>query len=84
MISIIIKSLRDASKLHEFKKCIEHAKSLTEKKRYYISKFGYEPQEVIDWWKVKATKRYQKLLDDNKLRTDLELWTTDSNLEIIR
>ncbi len=32
MISIITKSLQDASKLHEFKKCIEHAKSLTEKK----------------------------------------------------
>jgi hypothetical protein len=84
MISIIIKSLQDASKLHEFKKCIEHAKSLTEKKRYYISKFGYEPEEVIQWWKVKATKRYHKLLQDNKLRKDLELWSINSNLEIIR
>lgn len=84
MISIIIKSLQDASKLHEFKKCIEHAKSLTEKKRYYISKFGYEPEEVIDWWKVKATRRYEKLLQDNKLRTELELWKPGVDLEIIR
>jgi hypothetical protein len=84
MISIIIKSLQDASKLHEFKKCIEHAKTLTEKKRYYISKFGYEPEEVIEWWKLKATRRYNKLIRDNKLRKTLELWTANSNLEIIR
>ena len=84
MISIIMKSLRDDSKLNEFKQSIDHAKTLTEKKRYYISKFGYEPEEVIEWWKVKATRRYQKLLQDNKLRTELELWTADSNLQIIR
>jgi hypothetical protein len=84
MISIIIKSLQDASKLHEFKKCIEHAKTLTEKKRYYISKFGYEPEEVIEWWKLKATRRYNKLIRDNKLRKTLELWTANCNLEIIR
>ena len=84
MISIITKSLCDASKLLEFKSCIEHAKSLTEKKRYYISKFGYEPQEVIEWWKRKASKRYEKLKSEHKLRTELELWTAHSNLEIIR
>jgi hypothetical protein len=84
MISIIMKSLRDDSKLNEFKKSIDHAKTLTEKKRYYISKFGYEPEEVIEWWKVKATRRHEKLLQDNKLRTELELWTADSNLQIIR
>ena len=84
MISIIIKSLRDDSKLNEFKQSIDHAKTLTEKKRYYISKFGYEPEEVIEWWKVKATRRHEKLLQDNKLRTELELWTADSNLQIIR
>jgi len=84
MISIIIKSLRDASKLDEFKKCIAHAKSLTEKKRYYISKFGYEPEEVINWWKIKATRRYNKLLQDNKLRSELELWKPGNDLEIIR
>jgi hypothetical protein len=84
MISIITKSLQDASKLHEFKQCIEHAKSLTEKKRYYISKFGYEPEDVIEWWKRKASKRYEKLKSDNKLRTKLELWKPGVDLEIIR
>lgn len=84
MISIITKSLRDESKLHEFRECISHAKSITEKKRYYISKFGYEPQEVIEWWKIKATRRYNKLIQDNKLRKELELWKVNSNLDIIR
>jgi hypothetical protein len=84
MISIIIKSLQDDLKLDEFRKCIEHAKSLTEKKRYYLSKFGYEPEDVIEWWRVKATRRYYKLLQGNTLRTELELWELGKDLEIIR
>lgn len=84
MISIIIKSLQDDLKLQEFKSCIEHAKSLTEKKRYYISEFGYEPEEVIQWWKIKASRRYEKLIQENKLRSELELWKLGKDLEIIR
>ena len=84
MISIIKNSLKDEKKLEDFNTCIQKAKTLTEKKRYYISKFGYEPQEVIDWWKIKATRRYNKLIQNNKLRRDLELWTAGSDLEIIR
>ena len=84
MISIIRNSLKNHSKLDEFNSCIEHAKTLTEKKRYYISKFGYEPEEVIFWWKNKASKRYNKLITENKLRTELELWKPGTDLEIIR
>ena len=84
MISIIKNSLKDKEKLQEFNSCIEHAKSLTEKKRYYISKFGYEVNEVISWWKNKATKRYEKLKSNGSLRTELELWKKGIDLEIIR
>ena len=84
MISIITNSLCDQNKLNEFKTCITHAKSLTEKKRYYISKFGYETDEVITWWKKKASKRYDKLISEGKLRTELELWKPGIDLEIIR
>jgi len=84
MISIIKNSLKDKEKLQEFNNCIEHAKSLTEKKRYYISKFGYEVDEVISWWKKKATKRYEKLKSNGSLRTELELWKKGIDLEIIR
>lgn len=84
MISIIRSSLTDSQKLEEFNNCIKHAKTLTEKKRYYISKFGYEPEDVIAWWKVKASRRYDKLIQDNKLRTKIELWEPGVDLEIIR
>jgi len=84
MISIIRNSLKGHSKLDEFNSCIEHAKTLTEKKRYYLSKFGYEPEQVIEWWKKKASKRYEKLKSEGRLRTQLELWKHDNDLEIIR
>lgn len=84
MISIIRNSLNDLNKLKEFNECIQKAKGITEKKRYYISQFGYEPEEVIEWWKKKASKRYDKLKSENRLRTELELWSANSNLDIIR
>jgi hypothetical protein len=84
MISIITNSLCDALKLQEFKQCINHAKSLTEKKRYYMSEFGYEPEQVIEWWKKKATKRYEKLVAAGTLRNELEIWKDGVDLEIIR
>jgi hypothetical protein len=84
MISIITNSLCDALKLQEFKQCINHAKSLTEKKRYYMSEFGYEPEQVIEWWKNKATKRYEKLVAAGTLRNELEIWKDGIDLEIIR
>jgi hypothetical protein len=84
MISIIKNSLKDINKLNEFNDCIEKAKTLTEKKRFYISKFGYEPDEVIKWWKLKASSRYEKLKSEGRLRTELELWKHDIDLEIIR
>lgn len=84
MISIIKSSLDDTNKLQQFNDCIKHAKTLTEKKRYYISKFGYEPEEVIAWWRIKATRRYYKLLEGNTLRTKIELWEPGVDLEIIR
>lgn len=84
MISIIKNSLQDKIKLDEFNTCIEKAKSLTEKKRFYISKFGYEPDEIVQWWKKKASNRYEKLKSENRVRKELELWKHGVDLEIIR
>ena len=84
MISIIRNSLKDEEKLKEFNDCIEHAKSLTEKKRYYFGKFEHSMDEAITWWKKKATKRYEKLQDQDRLRTELEIWKPGVDLEIIR
>lgn len=84
MISIIRKSLQDDEKLKEFNRCIDHAKSLTEKKRYYLGNFQHSVDEVIDWWKVKASKRYQKLKSEKRLRTEVEIWSPGVEMEIIR
>ncbi len=84
MIAIIRKSLNDQNKLNEFNIAIQKAKSLTEKKRYYISNMNHQVDEVISWWKKKATKRYEKLKSQDRLRTKLEIWEPGSNLEIIR
>lgn len=84
MIAIIRKSLTDQEKLKEFNSIIEKAKSLTEKKRYYLSKFGHEVDDVIEWWKRKASNRYEKLKKEDRVRTKLEIWEPGSDLEIIR
>ena len=41
-------------------------------------------QNLIEFWKNKAVKRYQKIKSDNKLRTEQETWLDDEDLQIIR
>ena len=107
MISIIRNSLKDEEKLKEFNDVIAMAFGLMEKKRFYISDYGYsnvrevinEQQDklvrgpnwdkfyldnIISWWKRKATKRYDKLHRDNRFRDKVELWTDDDHIQIIR
>ena len=91
MISIIRRSLSGKTKedpphpkLAEFDAAIKHAKSLTEKKRYYFGKFEHTMDEAITWWKKKATKRYEKLQSQDRVRTQLEIWEPGADLEIIR
>jgi hypothetical protein len=107
MISIIRNSLQDKQKLDEFNQVINTAFNLTQKKRFYISDYGYENvrevilgeqnklirgqnwdkfylENIIAWWKNKATKRYDKLKKENRFRTKVELWTNDDKIQIIR
>ena len=44
----------------------------------------YYDNELIEWWRKLATKRYDKLHNEGRLRTELEVWTKDSNIDIIR
>lgn len=90
-----------------FTHMIDHAKSLTEQKRYYVSNYGvknyidivngktnkiekevnfdrYELPQIIDWWKKKASRRFETISMDDRVRHDLEIWTEDSDIEIIR
>ncbi len=107
MISIIRNSLEDENKLDEFNKVIKMAFGLTEKKRFYISDYGYSNvrevingeqdsltrgqnwdkfyfENIISWWKKKASKRYDKLKKENRFRDRVELWTEDDDIQIIR
>jgi len=41
---------------------------------------------VVAWWKKLATKRYNKMIAENKVRTELEVWNKDTmnKIQIIR
>ena len=39
---------------------------------------------IISWWKKKAGKRYEKLKSEGRFRTEVELWTEDEDIQIIR
>ena len=94
-------SLVPASSAHNM------AFGLTQRKRFYISDYGYgnvrevinEQHEklipgqnwdkfylenIITWWKRKASKRYEKLKQENRFRDKVELWTEDEDIQIIR
>ena len=45
-------------------------------------KFEYD--NIIKWWKNKAGKRYEKLKSEGRVRTEVELWTEDQDIKIIR
>ena len=107
MISIIRNSLKDEKKLNEFNSIIQMAFGLTQRKRAYVSDYGYqnvrevilgehkklikgqnwekfEYDNIIKWWKKKAGKRYEKLKSEGRFRTEVELWTEDEDIQIIR
>ena len=110
MISIIKNSMKEYdmnTELKQFTDTIDMALNLTQKKRFYISDYGYgNVREVINgeqeklvrgqnwdkfhlenilaWWKKKATKRYEKLKSEGRFRTEVELWTEDQDIQIIR
>ena len=39
---------------------------------------------IIEWWKKKATNRYNNLKSDNRMRRELEIWSPNAQIEIIR
>jgi len=55
-------------------------KLLPDKENY--DKFHLE--NIIDWWKKKASNRYENLKTEGRIRKDIEVWTGDKEIEIIR
>ena len=46
----------------------------------------FELENITEWWKKKAGKRYEKMVAENKVRTELEVWNKDTmnKIDIIR
>jgi len=46
----------------------------------------FELENVIAWWKKLATKRYEKMITEGKVRKELEVWNqeTMNKIDIIR
>ena len=110
MISIIKNSMKEydmKTELKQFTDIIDMALNLTQKKRFYISDYGYSNvrevllgeqdklvrgqnwdkfylDNIISWWKKKASKRYDKLKREDRCRNKVELWTQDDDIQIIR
>lgn len=45
--------------------------------RFYLN-------NVIQWWQQKAVNRYETLKSEGRLRTELEVWTNNTDIQIIR
>ena len=44
----------------------------------------FELENVVKWWKTKASNRYESLKTDGRLRSELEVWTSGKEIQIIR
>ena len=44
----------------------------------------YSFDSVCDWWRNKASKRFESLKADGRLRTELETWNCADDIDIIR
>ena len=44
----------------------------------------FELNSLIEYWRKKATKRYNKLKEDGRLRTEVETWDSNDGIDMIR
>ena len=106
MMTIIRHYLKGTPEQVKFIQACAGAKNLAEKKRTYMSDYGfdnvkeyinfetdelrkkdnwerYSMQGVTDWWRNKASKRYESLKADGRLRTELETFNVNGESIII-
>lgn len=44
----------------------------------------FELDNIIKWWKNKASNRFETLTKEGRIRTELEVWTSGKDIDIIR
>jgi len=61
---------------------LDEEKDLTKGENYD----SFELENVVKWWKKKATKRYNNVVADGRVRKELEVWNqnTMNDIDIIR
>lgn len=67
-----------------YKNMVEYVNCMTDK---LIPGENYEKHNLanlIQWWKNKSSNRYDTLKNENRLRTELEVWTSGKDIQIIR
>jgi hypothetical protein len=108
IIALTKSALKGTPEGEKFQGTISRALGLTEKKRYYVSNYGFfnyadvvmgrtdkllkdkenydkfHLENIIDWWKRKAANRYDTLKAENRIRTEIEVWTGNKEIDIIR
>jgi hypothetical protein len=41
-------------------------------------------ENIVEWWKKKASNRFETLQSENRIRTEIEVWTNGKDIDIIR
>jgi hypothetical protein len=41
-------------------------------------------KNIVEWWKKKAVNRFETLTIENRIRTEMEVWTSGKDIDIIR
>ena len=67
-----------------FKNSVDYMNCKTDKLLPGENYAKHELSNIIEWWRSKAINRYETLKSEGRLRTELEIWTSGKNIQIIR
>jgi hypothetical protein len=89
-----MKTIDNAKKLTEqkryytsdygFKNTIDYVNNATDTLVKGENYEKFELENIIRWWKNKASNRYELLKSEGRLRNELEVWTSGKHIDIIR
>jgi hypothetical protein len=67
-----------------FKNMVDYMACKTDKLIPGDNYHKHELSNIIEWWRSKAINRYETLKSEGRLRTELEIWTSGKDIQIIR
>jgi hypothetical protein len=67
-----------------FKNSVDYMNCKTDKILPGENYAKHELANIIEWWRSKAINRYETLRTEGRLRTELEIWTSGKDIQIIR